>query len=345
MAKQCQFEPAEEKSRLIDAIIYGMSIVKAQEKLLQTPKSLTLDQCLSICRHYESLKLHLDTIKPRSVEYLQKRHNKVKGHGRGKTKPSFQAKSPGGDTQSNSRKPGKSTWKCYYCGSNTRHFHRSKCPAWKNLCKKCGFKGHFEQYCGKIPPMLKCQSKTVQEIKTNETNQNTGKIQSEVDIVNMIRSLGLHEHHEAKKDSQLRQHLHVQELNIYHGYPQLPVFKAPVHPTDTGVVWENCQDIMNIETHVATQIKVQPNMVELNVITIHDVESKCALYSYCTITGHAVKVKQDMGTEINVYPLGQGQAMARPQPAHAYSTSALTKHKPQLLYIPTHLYPTQHRLQ
>ena len=37
LAKQCQFEPAEEKPRLIDAIIYGTSIVKAQEKLLQKP--------------------------------------------------------------------------------------------------------------------------------------------------------------------------------------------------------------------------------------------------------------------------------------------------------------------
>ena len=37
LAKQCQFEPVEKKSRLIDAIIYGTSITKAQEKLLQTP--------------------------------------------------------------------------------------------------------------------------------------------------------------------------------------------------------------------------------------------------------------------------------------------------------------------
>ena len=116
----------------------------------------------------------------------------------------------------------------------------------------------------------------------------------------MIRSLGLHEQREAKKDSQLRQHLHVQELNIFHGHPQLPVFKAPVHPTDISVVWEICQDIMNIETFIATEIRAQPSMVELNVITIHDVESKCALYSYCTIAGHAVKVKQDTGAEINV---------------------------------------------
>ena len=73
LAKQCQFEPVEEKSRLIDAVIYGTSITKAQEKLLQTPITLTLDKCLGICRHYESLKYHLETIKPRTVEYLQKK--------------------------------------------------------------------------------------------------------------------------------------------------------------------------------------------------------------------------------------------------------------------------------
>ena len=42
LAKQCQFEPSEEKSRLIDAIIYRTSIVKAQEKLLQTPITLNI---------------------------------------------------------------------------------------------------------------------------------------------------------------------------------------------------------------------------------------------------------------------------------------------------------------
>ena len=56
LAKQCQFEPVEERSRLIDAIIYGTTITKAQEKLLQMPITLTLDQCLSIFRHYENLK-------------------------------------------------------------------------------------------------------------------------------------------------------------------------------------------------------------------------------------------------------------------------------------------------
>ena len=114
LANQCQFEPAEEKSRLIDAVIYGKSIAKAQEKLLQTPKSLTLSQCLGIRRHYESLKLHLDTIKTKSVEYLQQRHVKTKGHGCGQRKSNVQPK-PGIDVQvaaSGGCKP-KKVWKCY----------------------------------------------------------------------------------------------------------------------------------------------------------------------------------------------------------------------------------------
>ena len=54
-----------------------MSIVKAQGKLLQTPKTLNLQQCLTVCRHYESLKLHIEQIRPgKSVDYLRKCHNK-----------------------------------------------------------------------------------------------------------------------------------------------------------------------------------------------------------------------------------------------------------------------------
>ena len=102
------------------------------------------------------------------------------------------------------RKPGK-VWKCYRCGSDVKHF-KNRCPAWKNVCKKCGLKGHYEHLCGKLP--LKCQTKNVQEInnqQVGDTDQDTGKIQNNVDMVNMIKSLGLHEQREAKRDSQLRQ--------------------------------------------------------------------------------------------------------------------------------------------
>ena len=103
---------------------------------------------------------------------------------------------------------------------------------------------------------LRHQPKNIQEIddqQSGDTDQNTGKIQSNVDIVNRIRSLGLHEQCEAKRDNQLHQKLKVHEVNIFHGCPTYPVFKAPVFPTSTSVVWDTTQDIMNLNVFVATE--------------------------------------------------------------------------------------------
>ena len=47
VARQCEFSNIDE--RLIDAIIFGTNCTKAQDKLLQTPKTLSLQQCLSVC--------------------------------------------------------------------------------------------------------------------------------------------------------------------------------------------------------------------------------------------------------------------------------------------------------
>ena len=47
VAKQCKFSNTDK--RVIDAIIFGTNCTKAQDKLLQTPKMLSLQQCLSVC--------------------------------------------------------------------------------------------------------------------------------------------------------------------------------------------------------------------------------------------------------------------------------------------------------
>ena len=150
-------------------------------------------------------------------------------------------------------------------------------------------------------------TKHVQEVQANDADQNTGKMQNDIDIVNMMRSLGLQEQCETKKDNLLCQHLSVQELSIHYGCLAQheecninPVFQAPVTPTDTGIAWDSCQNIMELDIHVATPIVSEPH--ELNVITIHDVELKCSYYSYVTIDGHPVKIKQDTGAEVNVMP-------------------------------------------
>ena len=291
MAKQCQFEPVEEKSRMIDAIIYGTMITKAQEKLLQTPITLTLDQCLGICRHHESLKYHLETIKPRSVEYLQKRHNKSKGHGHGCGR--------GGYIPQPTAKPGTGRGrgtpptgnKCQSCGK----IHGDNgCPARNSVCFGCNKRGHFKTMCysRKIQSWsCSSQQKVVQEGHTHE-DQNTGKSKN-VDIVEMIRSMGLH----AKNPSQV-----VHEMSIVHD--EKPVFYSPVQPKIMTTIWEQVSNIVDPEVCVATPVEHVEHCVyetkQINMITVHDMELKSAHYSNLTINGQMVQVKQDTGAEVNV---------------------------------------------
>ena len=53
LSKQCEFSDPYEC--LNDTIIFGTNCIKAQDKLLQTPKTVNCQQCLTVCRHYESL--------------------------------------------------------------------------------------------------------------------------------------------------------------------------------------------------------------------------------------------------------------------------------------------------
>ena len=70
LSRQCEFSDPHE--HLIDAIIFGTNCVKAQDKLLQTLKMLSLQQCLTVCQHYESLKLHIQQIRPdKHIEFLR----------------------------------------------------------------------------------------------------------------------------------------------------------------------------------------------------------------------------------------------------------------------------------
>ena len=48
IARQCEFPDMNDC--IIDAIIFGTNCIKAQDKLLQTPKTLSLQQCLSVVR-------------------------------------------------------------------------------------------------------------------------------------------------------------------------------------------------------------------------------------------------------------------------------------------------------
>ena len=77
LARQCDFFDMNE--RMIDTIIFGTNCIKAQDKLLQILKTLSLQQCLTVWRHYKSLSLHIQQIRPdKHIEYLRKHHQKLK---------------------------------------------------------------------------------------------------------------------------------------------------------------------------------------------------------------------------------------------------------------------------
>ena len=61
LARQCQFENINK--HLTDAIVFGCKSKKAQDKLLQMPIQMMLEECLLICRHYESFQWHINTVR------------------------------------------------------------------------------------------------------------------------------------------------------------------------------------------------------------------------------------------------------------------------------------------
>ena len=156
LACQCDFSDIDE--HLIDAIIFGTNCVKAQDKLLQTPKTLHLQQCLTVCQHYESLKLHVQQIRPGSnkyIEMLKKHHPKKKpGSSLSQNNPKYQSRSQTTDTiqQSQSQRMNKTQRKCYGCSHNLHKDRACECPAWGYNCRKYNRLNHWESVCGQIPP-------------------------------------------------------------------------------------------------------------------------------------------------------------------------------------------------
>ena len=115
--------------------------------------------------------------------------------------------------------------------------------------------------------------------------------QKNVDIVDMVRSMGLH-----AKNS-----VNIQEMAIVH---ENPVFYTPVDSQVVTTTWEDCQNVMEPEICVATPVKHLQDCAfetkQINMITVHDVELKSAHYSNVSINGQIIQVKQDTGAEVNV---------------------------------------------
>ena len=127
-------------------------------------------------------------------------------------------------------------------------------------------------------------------------DQNTGKTKN-VDIVEMIRSMGLH----AKNP----QNANVQEMSIVCKLIDAkPVFHSPVQPQIVMTIWEQIKEIFmdpELETCVATPVEhCIFETKQINMIMVHDMELKSAHYSNVSINGQIVQVKQDTGAKVNM---------------------------------------------
>ena len=137
------------------------------------------------------------------------------------------------------------------------------------------------------------QHKVVQEVCTHD-DQNTGNKTKNVDIVEMIRSMGLR----AKNPLQIA---NVQEMSIVHVEDTKPVFYSPVQPMIVTTIWDQVCSVIDPEVCVATPVEhCVYETKQINVITVHDMELKSAHYSNVTINGQMVQVKQDTGAKVNV---------------------------------------------
>ena len=161
-----------------------------------------------------------------------------------------------------------------------------------DLCFGCNKRGHFKTMChsSKKISCSSIQPKVVQEVQAHD-DQSTGNKTKNVNIVEMIRSMGL-----CAKNPH---NANVQEMSIVHDIK--PVLNSPVQPQIVMTIWDQVCGVMDPEVCVATPVEhCIFETKKINVITVHDMELKSAHYSNVSINGQMVQIKQDTGTEVNV---------------------------------------------
>ena len=130
-------------------------VSRLRTSFFKCSNTLSLQQCLTVCRHYESLSLHIQQIRSGSdkqVEFLHKCHPKSKKSGPNKPQQKGQnlQKSPQ-PPLSSQQKFTKSQKKCYGCGRELHKDRSKNCPAWGSTCRKCNKLNHWEIVCGQVP--------------------------------------------------------------------------------------------------------------------------------------------------------------------------------------------------
>ena len=156
---------------------------------------LSLQQCLTVCRHYESLSLHIQQIRSgadKQVEFLRKCHPKSKRSGPNKPQQKGQNLQKFPQPPLSQQKFTKPQKKCYGCGHELHKDGSKNCPAWGLTCRKCNKLNHWEIVCGQIPKKSSQRRPSdcsmVSEVRNSASSSQT--IPKQVfDIVNVANSV------------------------------------------------------------------------------------------------------------------------------------------------------------
>ncbi len=145
MAKRCSFCDCLEDNLIRDRIVIGIHDNETRKSLLQKA-SLTLEECINICKTMEAVTKQLKIIS--KVEPKEHNINKIKLRYRCHNENNIY-----------SRRPNK-MMKCLFC-SKEHVMAKYSCPAWGRTCYRCGMRNHFKG--ATICPMSKRKSPSLQK--------------------------------------------------------------------------------------------------------------------------------------------------------------------------------------
>ena len=326
LARQCQFENINE--HLIDAIVYGCKAKKAQDKLLQMPIQMTLEECLLICRHYESLQWHINTVRPtgeiRAMDGLARQCQKSKSRSNSNTRR---------PQQSPAVHPDKPRAECTTCGT----LHQvGECPAASSVCFKCNKQGHFSKLCRSTTSTPSSNRNTRGSWhgrgRGNRSNRGHGSkhaayeaemsdtskpivdaTNSEIDVVKLLQAYGIVptegselKHRTKKVATDEISMMPIQMLGDNFTLKSKPlVLRGSPVECNVDIQWKSCEDIVPIISYITTHavpMEIANPLdwsFDVHLIEIDDIHTD-VVYSNIELNRIVLKAKQDTGAQINV---------------------------------------------
>ena len=285
---------------------------------------MMLEECLLICRHYESLQWHINTVRPtdefKAMDGLARQHPRSRSKSNTRRPPSTVC-------------PDRPKNDCTACG--TLHQVR-ECPASSIVCFKCNKQGHYAKLChSKVQSTTSTPSSNrntrgswhsrgrggrgsgskhaVYEAETTDTSKPiVDATNSEVDVVQLLQAYGMvptegSELKHRRKKVATDEISTIQTLGDDFTFEPKPlILPGSLVECNISVQWKSSnEDIVPINLYIAihTVSMEVANPLDwsfgVHLMELDDVHTDL-VYSNMELNGTVLKAKQDTGAQINV---------------------------------------------